>query len=311
MPKRLIIPMILAALAVSPARGAELSVPAKIVDQFETALSVGNLDAALAWCAPDLVIRERAGAEIREPAQVRDYLSAMIRHRYRVGGLGREAVGNRVAFTNRVSFDDLNALGVDSVEAKGSAVVEGGKVREYTPAFCPGSILLLGSAAAKQAESLVRSLTTEIWGGKDPDAAGKYLAPGFVDHNPFPASGADRDGFVSGLQLLRTAVPDLKMTVEQVVSAGDLVAVRGVLTGTHQGAYMDKPATFRQIRIEMIEILRMDGGRVAERWAETDTLGLYRDFGLLDSGVKGKAKARSKAKEGKTGGILGWFFNIF
>jgi predicted ester cyclase len=208
-----------------------------------------------------------------------------------------------------VSFDDLKAMGVDAVDARGEAVVLGGKVKVYAPAFCPGSILLLGSAAAKSAESLVRSLADDVWGGGNPAAAEKYLGPGFTDHNPFPASGTDRDGFMEGLTKLRSALPDLQMTVEQTVTTGDTVVVRGVVTGTHQGSYLDKPPTFRHIRIEMIEILRIEDGKVVERWAQFDALGFSRDMGLLEPTVKTKAKAA--AKEGGTGGIMGWFFNLF
>jgi predicted ester cyclase len=50
------------------------------------------------------------------------------------------------------------------------------------------------------------------------------------------------------------------------------VVVRWTGTGTHQGDQLGVPATGKQVRLTGIDILRIEEGRVVERWGETNGL---------------------------------------
>ena len=86
----------------------------------------------------------------------------------------------------------------------------------------------------------------------------------------------DREGFKQGIVKLYTAFPDFHAVVEDLVVdvPRQTVAVRWTARGTHRGAYLGVPATGRVIRFQGIEIIRVEAGRIAERWGEWDGLDL-------------------------------------
>jgi predicted ester cyclase len=62
---------------------------------------------------------------------------------------------------------------------------------------------------------------------------------------------------------------------------GNLEAARVALTGTHKGELMGVAATDKTVEIASIDIIRVEGGKVAEHWGITDTTGLVQQLGAL------------------------------
>ena len=78
------------------------------------------------------------------------------------------------------------------------------------------------------------------------------------------------------------AVPDAQIAIGDAFAAGDQVAARMTITGTHQGELMGVPASNRPISVEVITILRFDGdGRIAERWNVADFLSMLQQIGAI------------------------------
>jgi len=71
------------------------------------------------------------------------------------------------------------------------------------------------------------------------------------------------------ITMLRTAMPDLTMAVEDLVGEGDRVAVRTMLTGTHTGGpLLGIPPTGRSVRVEQFHFIECnDAGMGAVHWA--------------------------------------------
>ena len=88
-------------------------------------------------------------------------------------------------------------------------------------------------------------------------------------------------GFTRDLALLRQAFPDARFTIEDILAEGDKLADRYTISGTHARPFLGIPATGRQIHLAGISIVRISGGKIAERWAVTDQLGLLRQLGAL------------------------------
>jgi predicted ester cyclase len=78
--------------------------------------------------------------------------------------------------------------------------------------------------------------------------------------------------------ILLQAFPDLQITVEDMVAEGDKVAVRWRLRATHQGEFMGIPPTGNQVTMTGIDINRLEGGRLVERWGNEDMLGLLQQL---------------------------------
>jgi steroid delta-isomerase-like uncharacterized protein len=117
-------------------------------------------------------------------------------------------------------------------------------------------------------KEIVRRFSDDVWGKGDFTAADEVLASDLVEHNPLPGQGSGRDGHKQLVTLFRSAFPDLRITTEDLVSEGDRVALRWKAEGTHRGELMGIPPTGKRVTMTGIEIVRIAGGKIVERWAE-------------------------------------------
>jgi steroid delta-isomerase-like uncharacterized protein len=104
-------------------------------------------------------------------------------------------------------------------------------------------------------------------------------APDIVIHYaemPEPLQG--RGTWQQGYELVKRAFPDLKIHVDDLVAAGDKVALRLTLSGTHQGNFQGIPATGRTISYVSHEFYRVADGAFAEEWICSDTASLFRQL---------------------------------
>ena len=83
------------------------------------------------------------------------------------------------------------------------------------------------------------------------------------------------------VQTLRDAFPDLHVTVERLVVQADLVAIRCVASGTHEGPGLGIVATGRKTTTPGMTMGRWARGRLVEGWSHWDLLSFYRQLGVL------------------------------
>jgi len=78
----------------------------------------------------------------------------------------------------------------------------------------------------------------------------------------------------------RQAMPDMRITVNQILSDGDLVAVYWTASGTNTQAGMGFPATGKKIKIDGMTLFRFKAGKISEEWSVWDMLSVMRQAGL-------------------------------
>ena len=117
-------------------------------------------------------------------------------------------------------------------------------------------------------KQIVRRFSDELWGQGHLAVADDVLAMDLKEHNPLPGQGAGREGHKQVVALFRSAFPDLRVTTEDVLEEGDRVALRWKAEGTHRGDLMGLAPTGKRVTLTGIEILRVSGGKIVERWAE-------------------------------------------
>ncbi|HLZ36712.1 MAG TPA: ester cyclase [Mycobacteriales bacterium] len=88
-------------------------------------------------------------------------------------------------------------------------------------------------------------------------------------------------GKASGRCWTPSAFPDHHYTVEDVISEGDKFAVRLTASGTHLGDFFGIPPTGRHATWTETRIVRVVDGKVVDHWANTDSLGMLRQLGVL------------------------------
>ena len=120
----------------------------------------------------------------------------------------------------------------------------------------------------KLAEDYIR-----VWDVRAPHGlADRLFDPGVIDHSLQPGQGTGLEGIKQIIAVYHAVFPDLRVRTNDVVVSGDRVAVRWSATGTHEGDQLGVPVTHRRVRLTGIDILRIDNGRIVERWGETNGL---------------------------------------
>lgn len=128
-------------------------------------------------------------------------------------------------------------------------------------------------------------------------------APDAINHasgrpGQHPPSGPE--GIAQVVRQLRTAFPDRRWQVDEMIAEGDLVACRVTVGGTFgtkpeqppfpvpttwvgvEGTALAGPsATGRPYSVKQIHIFRVSNGMIAEHWAARDDLGLLLQVGAI------------------------------
>ena len=104
-----------------------------------------------------------------------------------------------------------------------------------------------------------------------PASLAALLAPEFVNHTAPPGMPSGAEGMrIMFEDILRPALPDLRVEIHDQIVEGDKVVTRKTLRGTHRGTLLGVAATGRTIEISVIDIVRVAGGRYVEHWGSND-----------------------------------------
>ena len=103
--------------------------------------------------------------------------------------------------------------------------------------------------------------------------------PGLVDHNPAPEHEPTLAGFRQKVAGFKAIFPDLEEDLQDIISSGDTVATRWVVTGSQQQEFMGILGTGRTIRVEGMNFYRVKDGRVTDIWTQFDGAGMMQQLG--------------------------------
>ncbi|GEL24791.1 hypothetical protein PSU4_37450 [Pseudonocardia sulfidoxydans NBRC 16205] len=125
-------------------------------------------------------------------------------------------------------------------------------------------------------KNLVADFIQDLFGKGDLTAVDRYLAADFVNHDPpFPGSPDGAAGMRGAAERFRTALPDWRTEVEHLVAEDDLVVEHFHARGTHVGELFGQPGTGRTLTLRGVQIFRIAGDRIVERWGRLDEAGLH------------------------------------
>jgi steroid delta-isomerase-like uncharacterized protein len=136
--------------------------------------------------------------------------------------------------------------------------------------------------STEQNKALVRQLVEEVLNKGNMSWADEIIAPNFIEHEELPP------GFPPGREaskllftMLRSAFPDFKATIQQLISEGDKVVMYMTWTGTQKGEFMGVPPTGKSISINVIDIVRIADGQVVEHWGIMDQMAMMQQLGVI------------------------------
>jgi steroid delta-isomerase-like uncharacterized protein len=116
----------------------------------------------------------------------------------------------------------------------------------------------------------------------DFDKLNAVVSPDYVLHDPaLPEAVRGIEGAAELIEMYRSGIRGLRVTIEQQLADGDFVATRYTCRGTHEGDIMGVPATGRDVTIAGLVISRFQDGKVVEEWEVSDVFGLLQQIGAL------------------------------
>jgi steroid delta-isomerase-like uncharacterized protein len=121
----------------------------------------------------------------------------------------------------------------------------------------------------------------EVFNPGEVDRVEEVCRPDFVDHEEGLGLPEGIEGVKAYIRMFHDAFPDVRATVEDVISEGDKVVARVSITGTHQGELMGVPASGSSVQFESIDIVRVQDGKAAEHWGVTDAMALMQQIGAV------------------------------
>ena len=141
---------------------------------------------------------------------------------------------------------------------------------------------MAADASAEQNKAVVTRFVEEVWGNGNLDAMDTLFTEDSVLHDP-TGDVQDPEAFKTYNELYLAAFPDLRYDIQDMIAEDDKVVFRARMRGTHEGEFMGFEPTGNRFDAEGIIIARIEDGRIAERWASYDALGMMRQLGILTS----------------------------
>ena len=138
---------------------------------------------------------------------------------------------------------------------------------------------------SEENKALFRRWFEEVWNQGRAEAIDEMFAEDGVAHGLADASGAELRGpahFREFHRSFRTAFPDIRVTVEDVIAEGDKVAGRCSARATHRADSLGFAATDRPVAFEGMSIVRIHDGQIVEAWNNFDFLSMYQQLGAVE-----------------------------
>ena len=106
----------------------------------------------------------------------------------------------------------------------------------------------------------------------------ELVAAQYDQDNPSVHPG--RAGLKELFTRLRSAFPDLNVTIQQLLAEGDQVVAVSTLRGTQQGELPGIKPTGRSVNVSSMDLYRIQDGRIVEHFGRFDELVMLEQLGI-------------------------------
>jgi steroid delta-isomerase-like uncharacterized protein len=137
-------------------------------------------------------------------------------------------------------------------------------------------------------KQVIDGFVEELWNERRLEVADAIFAKDCVTHQL--RSGGPVDAVPRGPQAIKEHVagwiasfPDLRFSIEEMLSEGDRVVMQLLMEGTHQGAWLGIPASGKKMQIRMFTVHRVVEGKIVQDWVLVESLGVFQQLGVVPS----------------------------
>lgn len=137
-----------------------------------------------------------------------------------------------------------------------------------------------GMANSPTAKEIVRSFY-DLWNNGSLEGLDKLVSPDVVDHSPFPGQAAGYAGLQMTLGGLMSALSNINLSVDKIISQGDIVAAHWSATAKNTGNFLGYPASGKDVSLSGTDMFRIQNGKIVEAWHSEDFLGVLQALGVF------------------------------
>jgi 4-oxalocrotonate tautomerase len=140
------------------------------------------------------------------------------------------------------------------------------------------------ASKAEEHRALFERWFAELWNKKNYDIPYELVHPDFTAHG----AGGQRikqgpEGVIELVKGWHQAFPDGHMTIDDIITEGDISVIRMTWEATHLGQFGPIAPTGRRIKVTSTGIDRVIDGRITEGWGELDLMGMFMQMGVMPS----------------------------
>lgn len=90
-------------------------------------------------------------------------------------------------------------------------------------------------------------------------------------------------GMAAWVKVFHDGFSDARDVIEDMVAEGDLVVTRVTFIGTHDGPWLGRPPSGKELTWSGVAFQRLRDGKIVRMWAVIDFAKPYRELGLLQA----------------------------
>ena len=123
----------------------------------------------------------------------------------------------------------------------------------------------------------------DAWNSGDTSLVDDVFASAFVIHDPASPMALTMGpaGVKERIRAYRAAMPNLHISIEDVISENDRVVTRWILRGRHSGSFEDVDGGGASVEVSGTTIHRISNMRIVEQWVNWDTEALRSQMRLV------------------------------
>jgi len=128
-------------------------------------------------------------------------------------------------------------------------------------------------------KKLIETLCMTVFQKHDFSRLDEIMRDDYIQHNEDTPQG--KAGFIKFFEQMFEAMPDFNYTIKKIVAEGDTVMMYSTTTATHSREWLGNPPTGNKLNFDVVDIFRIENGKIAEHWDVADTLKLFTQVGKI------------------------------
>ncbi len=133
-------------------------------------------------------------------------------------------------------------------------------------------------ATAAENKDVVSRFYNDVFINHDMSRIDEYMRDDYIQHNADCPQG--KSGFLEFFDTIFKAVPDFRYTLHKMVAEDDIVMAYSQTSGTHTGGeWIGQKASGKSLCFNVIDVFRVQDGKIAEHWDVADTYTFFTQLG--------------------------------